>query len=205
MKSIRLLVPLVGLSGVLGVMAASQEPPKARERIRDTAELNAIRVDLELKDHSIRESLHALFAKVRVNHLLILEGASRGKITLGLRNVPFEGALVSILRSVQFTSLEYAGESGVLIVRPSRTVGSQGEPGNKRVWMDFEKVNVRQAIRALLASMGLNFVMEQGVQGTVSLVLDGVPYETAVDRMLKECKPPIEMWFEEGVYRFKVK
>jgi type II secretory pathway component HofQ len=197
MNTIHRLVVLLSALAVSTVLPSHAQNEKPKERLRDLARLNSIKVDLELKDASIRDSLQSLFAKANVNYIHVLEVASRGKITMELKNVPFEGALVSILRSVENIPLSYRGEAGVVIVQSD----SAGDPANKRVWMDVERSDVRYLLKSFIKT---NYVLDQAVQGAVTLKLGGVPYQTALDGILKTNNPPLYSILEDGVLQFKV-
>jgi len=71
------------------------------------------------------------------------------------------------------------------------------------VWLDFEKMDVRNGIQALMRSTGLNYVLDQSVHGPLTLVLEGAPWQSAMERIVKQAKPSLQVTIEEGVYHFK--
>jgi hypothetical protein len=52
--------------------------------------------------------------------VIVLKGGIDGKINFSTKDVPFEEALVSILRSVPQEALSYSDERDVLLITPAR-------------------------------------------------------------------------------------
>jgi len=78
-------------------------------------------------------------------------------------------------------------------------------PGKKKVYkgkkisLEFKNADVRDVIRILAEVSGLNFVVDPDVKGTVTVKLDNVPWDQALDIILRTNK--LGMVVENGIVR----
>ena len=66
-------------------------------------------------------------------------------------------------------------------------------PGDKKyighpVSLDFQDADLRSVLRALVAQGGLNVVFDNGVQGTIDIVLNDIPWDQALETILRANK-----------------
>ena len=78
-------------------------------------------------------------------------------------------------------------------------------PGKKKVYrgkkisLEFKNADIRDVVRLLAEVSGLNFVVDPDVKGTVTVKLDNVPWDQALDVILKTNK--LGMVVENGIVR----
>ncbi len=114
-------------------------------------------------------------------------------------------------------ALEKKGKELVLLLREIQKEAPQGGPGvgltssfaappggkkvykGKKVSLEFKNADIRDVIRILAEVSGLNFVVDPDVKGTVTVKLDNVPWDQALDVILKTNK--LGMVVENGIVR----
>ncbi|RMF96220.1 MAG: type IV pilus secretin family protein [Candidatus Schekmanbacteria bacterium] len=72
-----------------------------------------------------------------------------------------------------------------------------GEP----ISLDLQNADVEDVIRLIAEISGMNFVIEEGVRGKVNLKLDKIPWDQALDLILKINTPQLVLIKEQGIYR----
>jgi len=78
-------------------------------------------------------------------------------------------------------------------------------PGKKKVYkgkkisLEFKNADIRDVVRILAEVSGLNFVVDPDVKGTVTVKLDNVPWDQALDVILRTNK--LGMVVENGIVR----
>ncbi len=80
------------------------------------------------------------------------------------------------------------------------------ESGDKKfagdkISIDLQNADVEDVIRLIAEISGMNFVIEEGVRGKVNLKLDKIPWDQALDLLLKINTPQLVLIKEAGVYR----
>jgi type II secretory pathway component GspD/PulD (secretin) len=63
---------------------------------------------------------------------------------------------------------------------------AQGQGGQGQITLDFDSADVREALRALFRTMGVSYSIAPAVQGTVTVHMHGMPFETALQNILKQ-------------------
>ena len=77
---------------------------------------------------------------------------------------------------------------------------AQTDPGNQIIpSLDLDAVDVREALRALFKSVGVSYSIAPEVQGTVTVNLKNVRFDTALQNILKQCDATYRV--EGGVYQ----
>jgi type II secretory pathway component HofQ len=194
---------VVGLLAV-SVPAVSQSDAKKPARVKLLSELDDRRVNMTLEEATLKDALDRLFKLVPMNRVLMFDAGVDTKITMKLENVPFEGALVSILRSVKRMSLNFETNGDILLITDNGRFGQPATAVNKKVWADLQDVDIRSAIKALLWTWRPNYTVDQGVTGNVSLVVAGEPFDVALDKLCKSEKNPVSVSVDDdGLFRFK--
>ncbi|MDW8106741.1 MAG: hypothetical protein RMK45_04580, partial [Armatimonadota bacterium] len=81
--------------------------------------------------------------------------------------------------------------------------GGQQDPTQKRVTLKYEDADVRFVLKQLFESVGLNYVLDPNVQGTVRVSLTDVPFTVALESVLR----PLNLTYrvENGVYYITVR
>lgn len=69
------------------------------------------------------------------------------------------------------------------------------------VSLDLQNAEVEDIIRLIAEISGMNFVIEEGVRGKVNLKLDKIPWDQALDLLLKINTPQLMLIKESGIYR----
>src|SRR5579862_6087362 len=77
---------------------------------------------------------------------------------------------------------------------------AQTDPGNQIIpSLDLDSVDVREALRALFKSVGVSYSIAPEVQGTVTVNLKNVRFDTALQNILKQVDATYRV--EGGVYQ----
>ena len=76
---------------------------------------------------------------------------------------------------------------------PTLQQSTISQPGEKKyvghpVSLDFQDADLRSVLRALVAQGGLNVVFDNGVQGTIDIVLTDIPWDQALETILRSNK-----------------
>ncbi|MFI5384870.1 MAG: hypothetical protein ACHQ50_02010, partial [Fimbriimonadales bacterium] len=80
------------------------------------------------------------------------------------------------------------------------TAHAQTDPANQIIpSLDFDSVDVREALRALFKSVGVSYSIAPEVQGTVTVNLKNVRFDTALQNILKQVDATYRV--EGGVYQ----
>src|SRR5256885_9807517 len=56
---------------------------------------------------------------------------------------------------------------------------------NKKVTLNLENADLRYALKLLFTSAGVNYTLDQAVQGSVTVALTDVPFRTSLDSVLR--------------------
>ncbi len=72
----------------------------------------------------------------------------------------------------------------MLVGVPAMAVAQQGD--DKLISLDVQNVDVREALRSLFKSVGISYSVAPEVQGTVTLSLHNVKFETALQNICKQ-------------------
>src|SRR5437016_1763312 len=77
-----------------------------------------------------------------------------------------------------------------------------GDVANRRVTLNLENADLRYALKLLFTSAGVNYVLDQNVQGTVTVSLTDVPFRTALESVLRSTQTtsPLTYRVEDKVY-----
>lgn len=195
------LLPAFASLPALAQSPAGQSAEKS-SRIRELSKLQDRKVSLTLADSTVRDALKALFEQADVNRCLLFDNGARGLLSFSMKDVPFEGALVSILHGTRRARYGYSDDSSILSVFPEMPV----DRANIRVTLDAQDVDVRYLIKALVGSLHANYTLDQTVSGAVTLSFDYLPFDQALDRIMRACKTPLQIERDEsGTMQFKPK
>src|SRR5437764_5569290 len=76
------------------------------------------------------------------------------------------------------------------------------EATNKKVTLNLENADLRYALKLLFTSAGINYTLDQAVQGTVTVSLTDVPFRTALESVLRSTQTtsPLTYRVEDKVY-----
>src|SRR6185437_5756972 len=110
---------------------------------------------------------------------------------------PRSEAAVAKLQAIKYEPA--AGQaSGSATVRPTQPPTPQQQPGEQRpgqrrytghpISLDFQGADLRSVLRVFAEESGLNIVIDPAVQGTVDVALHDVPWDQALDIILRANK-----------------
>jgi hypothetical protein len=88
--------------------------------------------------------------------------------------------------------------ASMAIASPALSQDSTG----KRVTLNIENADLRYALKLLFSSAGLNYTLDQAVQGTVTVSLTEVPFRTALESVLRSTQSQIPLTYrmEDNIY-----
>src|SRR5437660_2938997 len=89
------------------------------------------------------------------------------------------------------------------LVSSTARVSAQGADVNsKKVTLNLENADLRYALKLLFTSAGVNYALDQSVQGTCTVALTDVPFRTALESVLRSTQSlqPLTYRVEDGVY-----
>src|SRR5438067_10684567 len=92
-----------------------------------------------------------------------------------------------------------------VMVLPAAPVLAQGQETtapDKKVTLNLENADLRYALKLLFTSAGVNYTLDQAVQGTVTVSLTDVPFRTALESVLRstQTQSPLTYRVEDKVY-----
>src|SRR5215831_4766374 len=78
---------------------------------------------------------------------------------------------------------------------------------DKKVSLNLENADLQYALKLLFTSAGVNYTLDQSVQGTVTVSLTDVPFKTALESVLRSTQSvsPFTYRVEGGVYTISPK
>ncbi len=201
-----LLIPSLTPSRLTSTYVPPPQGEQKSTRIKDLSKLNDTKVTMSLADTSIRTALNDLFKETNINYCIIDDKSISGTATFSVKDVPFEGALVSILRASRKSNLTYKTISDILVIHPQFDAptfngNDVARADNLRVKMNLEDADIRLVIGAFFQSLHVNYVMDQHVAGKISVSCDSLPYSEALDKVLKASKVPLKVSSENNVFR----
>ena len=90
---------------------------------------------------------------------------------------------------------------GVLLLAgaPSSAHAQQDVGGTIISSLEFEQTDVREALRALFKNVGVSYTIAPEVQGTITVSLKNVPFETALQNITRQVDATYRI--EGGVYQ----
>ncbi|MGV3615252.1 MAG: M56 family metallopeptidase [Fimbriimonas sp.] len=179
-------------------------------------------ISLKFDGIEIRPALRRAFAAARRSYKV--DPNLRGIVRLTVANVELDVALQNMLRQVDGT---YRIERGVYIITARRAVptaalnapnspwwtppalpagmeANRSEPKIKVVKIakvEFDRVDLREALRQLFMTSGNSYSIDPDVQGTVSMKLEDIDFEEALKRVVREGKCTYRI--DKGVFLVK--
>src|SRR6266571_2103813 len=88
------------------------------------------------------------------------------------------------------------------IVRPARAQEPKQDVTAKKVTLNLDNADLRYALKLLFTSAGVNYTLDQTVQGTVTVALTDVQFRTALESVLRstQSQSPLTYRVEDAVY-----
>src|SRR3990172_8397805 len=71
----------------------------------------------------------------------------------------------------------------------------------EKISFDFQDASVEDVIRLIAEVSGMNFVIEKGVIGKLNVKLNKIPWDQALDLVMKINEPKIVVVVDNGIYR----
>ena len=94
--------------------------------------------------------------------------------------------------------LAAASLSGVVLMNVAPAL-AQGIGGNNIAALDYNQTDVREALRNLFKMSGVSYTIAPDIQGTVTLSLRNVPFDTALQNLTRQVDATYRI--EGGVYQ----
>ncbi len=154
-------------------MLTDQDPPVARFEfaLGEQATYDVQRIDNDLNIKIMSEPGSAGGTSININAVAAAEKPENAKIDETMFESPKQGA--TALKAPQSKD---TGELAELQDSFSFS-GYKGE----RISVDFYKIDLHNVFRLFREISGLNIIVDQGVNGTLTLALNDVPWEFALD------------------------
>ncbi len=89
--------------------------------------------------------------------------------------------------------------AALMLVTPAFALAQDGGGADQPVSISLDQADIRDALRALFRMVGLNYVVNSDVVGTVTVSLNGVPFTTALRNLLNQVDATYRI--EAGVYQ----
>ncbi|MBI4583630.1 MAG: secretin and TonB N-terminal domain-containing protein [Planctomycetes bacterium] len=128
------------------------------------------RINLDLKDADLGEILQLISRKVGVN--IIPDPEIKEKVSIRFDNMDWREALDAIARQTHCKIIEVSANYIRFTQPPS-------------ISMEFQDADIRVVLELLAKQSGANIVVSQDVKGKVSLSLRDVPWQDALDTIVK--------------------
>ncbi len=83
----------------------------------------------------------------------------------------------------------------------------EGDVTGKKVTLNLENADIRFALKLLFQSVGVNYTIDQAVQGTVTAQLSDVRFGVALENVLKSVQSQTPLTYDrlEGIYHIRIK
>ena len=116
-------------------------------------------------------------------------------------------------RSGTFTILSFVALAVFTAPLPAQDPGSKPQDersqnvNTKRVTLNMENADIRYALKLLFQSVGVNYTLDQAVQGSVTVSLTDVPFRTALESILRTTASQVPLTYrvEGDVYNISLK
>ncbi len=98
--------------------------------------------------------------------------------------------------------MAFAGLLGLFMVGglPSMSLAQQGDISNQNIpSLEYQDADVREALRALFRTVGVSYTIAPDVQGTITVALKNVTFETALLNILRQVDATYRV--EVGIYQ----
>lgn len=96
---------------------------------------------------------------------------------------------------------EYGGEEETQEAEHEQPVKEEAKYKGEKISFDFQDASVEDVIRLIADVSGMNFVIEKGVTGKINVKISKVPWDQALDLVMKINEPQLVVVVDEGIYR----
>ncbi len=159
------------MPGIQAQMNAPSAGGSAAPRANDaTVRMTGV-ISVDFKDVPLEQAAQHIGQMVGVN-IVVAPGVEQQRVTVKLSNLPYD----EVLR-------EIASRLNLIVVRKTANLLRIENP--PRVSITFQNADIKQAIDLLAKQADMNIVVAEKVQGTVNLRLKNVPWEQALDTLVK--------------------
>ena len=128
------------------------------------------RINLDVKDKDLSEILQFISRKVGVN--VIADPEVKETVTIRFENMDWRDAIDAIARQTHCKIIQES-ENYIRFTQPPT------------ISMEFQNADIRVVLELLAKQSGANIVISSEVKGTVSLSLRDVPWQDALDTIVK--------------------
>ena len=95
--------------------------------------------------------------------------------------------------------LAFGALLALMVFSAAPVARAQDDVSGKIVTLEYEQADVREALKALFKNVGVNYVIAPEIQGTITVNLKNVTFETAIQNVLRQVDATYRV--EGGVYQ----
>lgn len=143
-----------------GPMKTTEVPPAANEA----------KIDIEVVDMDLKELVEQIANSAKYNILVSPEIAER--VTIKLREIPWKQAL-NLVAKLTHCELEEPTPNVLMLTQPPK------------VTIQFDQANIRTVLQLLAAYSGKNILIDQNVQGNVSVDFKDTRWDIALAALVR--------------------
>jgi tetratricopeptide (TPR) repeat protein len=137
-------------------------------------------ITLDFKDGNLND-IFRLFADITGLNVVVFPGI-RGTITVSMQHVPWPEALERVLTPY---GMVFRVDGNVLWIGPPARLGAPPKYAGQAIDVDFKDEDLRQALASLARSGKETLVVDPVVEGRVTLKLEAVPWDQALDVVVR--------------------
>lgn len=140
-------------------------------------------VTLRVEDAAVGQVLQRIAGASGLNFIIQPGVDLQRKVTAQFEKVPWDQALPEVLRQVGFG---FSHEGNVLWVYGDEgLMGSAGQFVGQPINMSLENADLRETMANFATISQLTIVLDEGIQGGVTIELENVPWDQAFDAILR--------------------
>lgn len=160
---------------VLGLSGCSVSPdvPRIIDKVERSGPISMIQISKERKD--INTCLITISMRERVPHHLVKDGKS----------LKWDFYYIDRPKEIRYSEEMVAGEERGEVPGKADDLGSKKRYKGKRISMDFKDANIHNILRLISDVAKINIVASDDVKGTVTVTLRNVPWDQALEIILK--------------------
>lgn len=99
-----------------------------------------------------------------------------------------------------------AGFSAIVGARPAAAQDATTTPDtSKKISLTVTQAPIQSVLKTLFGSEGVNYTIDQDVQGNVTVDINEVTFDTALHALLRSTNPPLTYDITGNIYHVKVK
>jgi type IV pilus assembly protein PilQ len=157
-----IILVIISMVGTISSQSQEQEPARVREEL----------ISLDVRDKPFGEILTGIAEQTGKN-IIYDDDVKDILVTLKVVNVPWQSVLEIIAKKYNCLIEEITGTGVMKISKPPT------------VTMEFEEADIRDVINQIATIANRNIVVAEAVRGAISLRLKNVPWQDALEAIIK--------------------